>query len=101
MERRALERQLDEAHRELLRARAELALAEEQLAAVDESADEARIRSLVAETPLANREWHDARRQAEAMRRGRDLARARVRELERRLDDLLARLPPGGRRDGA
>lgn len=94
MERRAIERQLDEVHRELLRARAELALAEEQLLAVDDSADEAQVRALVAESPLAKREWHDARRHAEAMRRGRDLARARVAELERRLDALLSRLPP-------
>lgn len=86
---RHVERRLSEVHAQLMRAREELAIAQEQLDVVLESADEARIRSLVAETPLADHEWHDASRQAAAMTRGRDLARARVEELTRSRDDLL------------
>ncbi|HLN06705.1 MAG TPA: hypothetical protein VK217_10535, partial [Acidimicrobiales bacterium] len=65
---------------------------EEQLDVFLETADEARIRSLVSETPLADREWQDARRHADAMIRSRDFARARVAELERAQDELLGKL---------
>ena len=52
----------------LRKAREELAVADEQLSALSEAADEARIRSLVSETPLAARESQEAQRHAEAMR---------------------------------
>ena len=81
-----------EVHARLVRARQELAVVEEQLAVFLETAEEARIRSLVSETPVADRDWHDARRHAEAMTRGRDGASARVAELERAQDDLLDKL---------
>jgi len=81
-----------EAHSRLVRAREELAVLEEQLEVFLETADEARIRSLVSETPLADRDWHDAQRHAEAMVRSRDSATARVAELERAQDELLAKL---------
>jgi hypothetical protein len=87
-----VERRLLEVHARLLRARQELAVAEEQLDVFLETADEARIRSLVAETPLADREWQDAQRHADAMLRGRDAASARVAELERAQDELLGKL---------
>jgi len=61
-----VERRLLEVHALLVRARQELAVVEEQLEVFLETADEARIRSLVSETPLADREWHDAQRHAEA-----------------------------------
>lgn len=79
-------------HARLERARAELALAEEQLHALAEAADEARIRMLVSETPLANREWGEARRHAEVMERSRDATRAAVVELEKAQDELLSQL---------
>jgi hypothetical protein len=41
---------------------------------------------------LADRDWQDAQRHAEAMIRGRDNASARVAELERAQDELLAKL---------
>jgi len=87
-----VERRLMEAHSRLVRAREELAVLEEQLEVFLETADEARIRSLVSETPLADRDWHDAQRHAEAMVRSRDSATARVAELERAQDELLAKL---------
>lgn len=87
-----VERRLLEVHALLVRARQELAVVEEQLEVFLETADEARIRSLVSETPLADREWHDAQRHAEAMIRSRDTATARVAELERAQDDLLGKL---------
>ena len=79
-------------HERLVKAREEVAVLDEQLRALTETADEARIRSLVSETPLADHEWHEARRHAEAMQRGLELARSRVGELERAQDELLAKL---------
>ena len=81
-----------EVHARLVRARQELAVVEEQLEVFLETADEARIRALVSETPLADRDWHDAQRHAAAMTRSRDTACARVAELEREQDDLLDKL---------
>ncbi len=57
-----------------------------------ETAEDARLRALVSETPLANHEWQEARRHEEAMTRGRDAASARVAELERAQDELLSKL---------
>lgn len=92
MERQALERKLTEVHGRLVRARQELAILEEQLLVFTETAEDARLRSLVSETPLAEHDWHEARRHEEAMLRGRDSARQLVAELERTQDELLSRL---------
>lgn len=90
--RQRVERRLFDVHARLERARAELALAEEQLHALSEVADEARVRMLVSETALANREWDEARRHAEVMERSRDAARHAVAELEHAQDELLSQL---------
>ncbi len=90
--RQRVERRLFDVHARLERARAELALAEEQLLVLGEAADEARIRMLVSETALANREWSEARRHAEVMERSRDATKATISELERAQDELLAQL---------
>jgi hypothetical protein len=92
--RQKTERRLFDVHARLERARNELAIAEEQLAVVEEVAEEAHIRSLVSETPLADRAWCDAKRHADAMRRATDAARATVAELERAQDELIGRLIP-------
>lgn len=87
-----MRRRLTDVHQRLVKARQDLAIVEEQLLVFDETADDARIRSLVSETPLANHDWNEARRHADAMRRGRDDLRARVGELERAQDELLSKL---------
>jgi hypothetical protein len=87
-----VQRRLTDVHQRLVKARQELAIVEEQLLVFDETADDARIRSLVSETPLANHDWNEARRHADAMRRGRDDVRSRVAELERAQDELLSKL---------
>ncbi len=92
MDQQSLERRLTEVHQRLVKARQELAIIEEQLLVFTETADEARLRALVSETPLANHEWQEARRHEEAMMRGRDTAKARVGELERAQDELLNKL---------
>jgi hypothetical protein len=92
VEQRQIERRLVEVHGRLVQAREELAVVEEQLLSFVETAEDARIRSLVSETTLADHEWREASRHAEAMQRGRDAARARVAELETAEERLLARL---------
>lgn len=67
----------------------------EQLAVVQESADEARVRALVSETPLASQEHNEAARHADAMVRARDALDKVVADLERRRDELLAAVATG------
>lgn len=70
----------------------DLAVAEEQLAHLTEEADEARLRALVSETPLAEQEHSEAARHAEAMRRHHEDLLAEHRRLEIAQDELLDRL---------
>jgi chromosome segregation ATPase len=92
MSRSVLERRLAETSQRLKRARAELAVMDEQLAALNDSADDARLRALVSETPIANREYHDAQRHADAMERSRRAVVSSITELEKAQDELLDRL---------
>jgi hypothetical protein len=92
MSRRLLERRLTEIAERLKREKAELAVLDEQLAFLAEAADEARLRALVSETPLADREHQEAQKHADAMARERGRLQASIRELERSQDELLDRL---------
>ena len=92
MSRVLIERKLFDVAQRLKRAREELAVIEEQLAVMSDAADEARIRSLVSETPLANREYSEAQRHADAMERSRRTLEAEVAELQHSQDELLDRL---------
>jgi hypothetical protein len=95
MHRALLERRIRDVHTRLVRAREELAVLDEQLAVVQESVDEARVRALVSETPLATQEHNEATRHADAMVRARDALHKTVTELERRQDELLASVATG------
>jgi len=92
MSRSLVERRLAEVSDQLRRLRGELVVAEEQLAHFADLADDARLRSLVSETPLAEREHREARRHAEAMGRHRRELLAGIERLERLQDELLDRL---------
>jgi len=92
MSQRAVQRRLVEVHQRLVKAREELAIVEEQFIVFNDTVDDARVRALVAESPVAKHDWNEARRHADAMERGREAARTRVAELERSQDDLLAQL---------
>ena len=65
---------------------------DEQLVVLNDAAEEARIRSLVSETPLAGHDYADAQRSADAANRGRDALLAMIGELEHRQDELLGKL---------
>jgi hypothetical protein len=92
MSRSLIERRLVEVNRRLQRAREDLAVLDEQLAVFADAASEARVRALVSETPLADREHREAQKHADAMARSREAALADIAELERTLDELLDRL---------
>ncbi|MHB8465924.1 MAG: hypothetical protein ACYDH6_03435 [Acidimicrobiales bacterium] len=92
MSRGLIERRLTEVHRRLQRAREELAVIDEQLAALTDVADDTRLRSLVSETPLAEVEHRDAQRHADAMARSRAVVIESISQLERSQDELLDRL---------
>jgi uncharacterized coiled-coil DUF342 family protein len=87
-----IERRLFDVAQRLKKAREELAVIEEQLAALSDAADEARIRSLVSETPLAHREYTEAQRHADAMARSRRAVESEIVELQTTQDELLDRL---------
>ena len=92
MSRSLLERRLAEVSERMKALRAELDVANEQLAFFQEEAEDARLRALVSETPLADREQHDAQKHADAMGRHRADLLAQLAELERSQDELLDRL---------
>jgi hypothetical protein len=96
MSRLLIERRLFDVAQRLKRAREELAVIEEQLAVMADAADEARVRSLVSETPLAHRDYAEAQRHADAMDRSRRVVAAEVSELQAAQDQLLDRLIQDG-----
>ena len=83
---------MKDVHGRLVRARQELAVLDEQLGALNDAADEARIRALVSETPVAGSDYSDAQRHADAASRARQALKATIDELEHRQDELLLRL---------
>jgi hypothetical protein len=87
-----LERRLRDVSAQLQGLRRELALTDEQLTQLSDEADDARLRSLVSETPIAEREHREAARHAEAMGRHRTDVVASIERLEQQQDDLLDRL---------
>jgi len=92
MSRSLVERRLSEVSSRLRQLRDDLAVSDEQLAFLAEAADDARLRSLVSETPLADREHHDAQRHADAMQRHRAELLDSIARLEQTQDELLDRL---------
>ena len=92
MSRSLLERRLSEITERLKKLREELSVADEQLAHLVDEADEARLRALVSETPLSDREHKEAQKHADAMARHRAELLGTIEKLERSQDDLLDRL---------
>jgi uncharacterized protein YbcC (UPF0753/DUF2309 family) len=92
MSRSIIERRLTDVHARLQKAREELAVIDEQLEVLADHAEQARLRALVSETPLANKEYQEAQRHADAMARSRRMVVTSVDELQLAQDDLLDRL---------
>ena len=93
-----VERRLSQVAGRLQQLRAELEAAAEQLAHLADAADDARLRALVSETPLADVDHRQAERHAEAMRRHRAAVLDEIAKLERDQDELLDRLVSESRR---
>jgi hypothetical protein len=92
MSRSLVERRLTEVGTRLKQLRGELAVSDEQLLQLAAEADDARLRALVSETPLAGREHQDAQRHADAMQRHRAEVLEGIAKLEAAQDELLDRL---------
>ncbi len=91
MSKSPVERRLGQVAERLQKLRGELAVSAEQLAHLADAADDARLRSLVSETPVADHDHRQAERHAEAMRRHRAKVEAEIAKLERDQDELLDR----------
>jgi hypothetical protein len=92
MSRSLIERRLTDVSQRLRRVREELALLDEQREVFTDAAEDARIRSLVSETPMAHREYEEAQRHADAMDRSRRLLLNQIAQLSAAQDELLDRL---------
>jgi chromosome segregation ATPase len=92
MSRRQIERRLRDVGDRLRALRDDLNITEEQLTQLTDEADDARLRALVSETPLAEREHRQAGRHADALRNHRDDVAARIVTLEADQDALLDQL---------
>ena len=92
MPRTLLQRRLIDVSDRLKRLRSELAVSDEQCAHFEAEAEDARLRSLVSETPMADAEARETRRHADAQTRQRDTLRRAVAELEAEQNALLDRM---------
>jgi uncharacterized coiled-coil protein SlyX len=88
----SIERRLQNVSGQLAGLRHEISVLDEQLAHFADEADDARLRALVSETPLADREHRDASRTVTALRRDRGVKVERLTKLEAKQDDLLDEL---------
>ncbi|MGI8984408.1 MAG: hypothetical protein ACR2HM_07735 [Acidimicrobiales bacterium] len=87
-----VERKLSEAAERLRQLRAELGVVDEQLAHLADVADDARLRAMVSETPMADKEHREAQKHADAMTRHRSQLVVQIGELKKAQDELLERL---------
>src|SRR5438270_4602629 len=92
MSRWLVERRLSDVSARLKRLRADLQVIDEQMLFFADAADETRLRALMSETPLADKEHHDAQKHADAMARERANVVTSIVELERAKDELLDKL---------
>ena len=91
MSRDRIERRLRSLGQQLGALRADLRVCDDQLVQVTDEADESRLRALVSETPLAERENREAQRHAQRLRGHRDELAERITRLEADQDVLLDR----------
>ncbi len=92
MSRSSIERRLRALTPEIQAARDEVGVIDEQLLHFVDSAEEARLRSLVSETPQATREHRHAARTVANLQNDRQKWMQRLQLLESQQDDLLDKL---------
>ena len=91
MGRRLIERKLVEVTDRLSRLRDDLEVADEQMNHFEQVAEEARVRALVSETAIADREYREAERHSIAMKKQRDQLNDEIGRLEAEQDGMLDR----------
>lgn len=92
MPRFLVERRLNDVSKRLRKLRDELAVTDEQGGQFSDEAEDNRLRALVSETPVADQEFREAQRHADAWARRRAELVDRIQVLEARQDELLDRL---------
>jgi hypothetical protein len=92
MRRATITRRLSTVSRRMQKLREELVVVDEELFMVAADADDARVRALVSETPLAERQAAEASRHLSAIEARRTEIVVELRDLEAMQDDLLDRL---------
>lgn len=92
MSRASIERKLAAVSEELRALRDELVVLDEQLQHFVDEADDARLRSLVSETPLAADEHREAAKAVAGIRRDREARVKKLAKLESKQDQLLDQL---------
>ncbi len=88
----SIERRLSNVSNQLVQLRNELRIIDEQLLHFADEADDARLRALVSETPLAGREHRNASRTVTALQKDRSVKVERLIKLEAKQDSLLDEL---------
>ena len=89
MPQRLLKKKLTDTSLRLRQLQEELKVAEEQLVHFSDEADEARLRSLVSETPLADQKHREANKHAESMRKHKNMLQTEIERVEALQDEVL------------
>ena len=90
--RASIERRLLDLSERIKQTNTEIAVANEQLIFLDEEAEDARLRAIVAETPMEVAAANEAQRHADALRRQQEVLDRTLRALRVEQDELLDRL---------
>ncbi|WP_040493086.1 hypothetical protein [Ilumatobacter nonamiensis] len=98
MSKRSIKRKLTKTTSRLTALRSELSVIDEQMRSLDDDAQEAATRAVVADNTAATREAREASEHLAAHRRQRERVEAEIGELSRRQDELLDQLIESDRR---
>ena len=93
-----VERRLKDVSTRLRKSRDELAVLDSQLGQLTDEADDARLRSIVADSPLAAKEFRENQRHADAFTGRRAQLTAEIAALKKAQDDLLDKLSEASHR---
>jgi len=86
------QRRLTQTVARLKELREELRVVDDQLSHLAGEADDKSLRALVSETPMAEHEYREAQKHADAMRRHRDSLVTSIADNESRINELLDRM---------
>lgn len=93
----AIKRRLTALSADLQAARSEIAMLDEQIAHFSDAAEDARLRAMVSETPLADRDHREASKTVNNLTRDRQQWADRLAAMEAKQDRLLDEMMDGER----